>query len=268
MSRIQKALAAGCMMLGLGGIQAQESSQRPRTYMLEDQSTYDHGCFPPCMCPMMETARVTGKFHLRPIGFDGLFWNYEVSDVSWTVHSSNQELAITGSGTYSVGGEFAVEHRLQLDLKVGSNPPEHFDSGIVFGGGEFPRIVIEISIHGGFCLDTVIAVHARPAPTLTVDDSSIAWGLVPQALGYDVVQGDLMTLRATEGDFTAATLECLANNLGTEHLSFAADPAPGEGFWFLLRVENEEVRGSYDSGYPSQVGSRDDEIDAASLACD
>jgi len=37
-----------------------------------------------------------------------------------------------------------------------------FDSGLVSGGGDFPRIDIRISMSGAVCFDTVINIHAAP----------------------------------------------------------------------------------------------------------
>lgn len=39
----------------------------------------------------------------------------------------------------------------------------HFDSGLVVGGGAFPsRIDIDVSIHGRYCFNTIIDLHASP----------------------------------------------------------------------------------------------------------
>ncbi|MBI4578526.1 MAG: hypothetical protein HY718_02420 [Planctomycetes bacterium] len=136
----------------------------PVLYALTEGSTYQHGCFPPCRCPISELARVQGTFVLTPTGFDGLFTTYKVAGVHWVVPRSDSFLRIYGSGSYRVGGEFAVMQQLILDLVIDGQPVQHFDSGLVVGGGGFPAIDVVISINGMVCLDTVIHVVAKPLP--------------------------------------------------------------------------------------------------------
>ena len=92
-----------------------------------------------------------------------------MQNVQWKVHGSTYmtppDAAITGSGTYTVGGEVAVQQQMEADLTVAGEPPAHFDSGRVAGGGGFPgQIDIEISKNGKVCLDTVIHVVAQAQP--------------------------------------------------------------------------------------------------------
>ena len=51
---------------------------------------------------------------------------------------------------------------MQLDLRVGDQPVQHFDSGLVVGGGGFPELDVRVSVNGQFCYDTVIDVIASP----------------------------------------------------------------------------------------------------------
>jgi hypothetical protein len=44
-------------------------------------------------------------------------------------------------------------------------------------------------------------------------------------------------------------------------------PSLGKAFWFLVRGANCAGKGTYNSGVPAQVGSRDAEIDASTAAC-
>jgi hypothetical protein len=41
----------------------------------------------------------------------------------------------------------------------------------------------------------------------------------------------------------------------------------GQGFWYLVRAESCGGNASYNSGSPSQIGSRDAEIAASANAC-
>ncbi|NIL99782.1 MAG: multicopper oxidase domain-containing protein [Acidobacteria bacterium] len=103
---------------------------------------------------------------------------------------------------------------------------------------------------------------------LGVEKTRLWWGNVGAASGgYDVVRGDVGQLRSTLGDFSdpLVTLDCLADD-GTEtYVDHASDvPAPGTGYWYLLRVQ---PGGSYESGGAAQVGTRDTEIGASGNGC-
>jgi hypothetical protein len=159
------AILFAVLAAGTGAADAQTDATRPVLYRLEKGSTYQFGCFEPCLCPILDAVPVRGTFVLTFAGFDGLFTTYKVTDVNWTASLGDPELRITGSGTYTTGGEFAVQQRLVLDLKVGDQPVEHFDSGLVTGSRvPFPGIDLRVSIHGEYCFDTVIEVNALPVP--------------------------------------------------------------------------------------------------------
>jgi hypothetical protein len=130
-------------------------------YRLERTSTFQRGCFPPCMCPIMQEVPVTGTFRLDLVAVGDVFDFYEVKNVRWSVPSNSGPLVITGSGTYKVS-TIADLQEMALDLRVGSEPMTLYQSDTVAGGASFPRIALSISIHGGFCLDTVIDLAARP----------------------------------------------------------------------------------------------------------
>lgn len=156
------ALAIVLGALGAAPSLAQTTNTESHVYRLAKTSTFERGCFPPCLCPVMERGVERGTFVLTPLGSDGLFDKYRVSEVNWTVMAPSGEMQVTGSGTYRVGGEFAVQQQLSLDLKVGDDPAQHFDSGLVAGGDDFPRIEITISIHDQYCFDTVFSLDAAP----------------------------------------------------------------------------------------------------------
>ncbi len=102
---------------------------------------------------------------------------------------------------------------------------------------------------------------------LDVDSWFLSWTTIPDAFGYDIVRGDLMTLHESAGNFTSATEECLADNHPTTSFPFSADPERGQGFWFVVRDVQADGDGSYDSGSVAQVGLRDTEINASPLSC-
>jgi len=93
------------------------------------------------------------------------------------------------------------------------------------------------------------------------------WAPDPMSQSFDVVYGDLNLLRNSGGDFTQSTLGCLAENVTGPPVGPLPDPPPGGAFWFELRGNNCSGPGTYNSGDPAQVGSRDAEINASPRAC-
>src|SRR5437016_1398359 len=140
------------------------SAQASTLYRLNKESTFQQGCFPPCLCPIMIAVPVNGTFVLTPTGFDGLFNTYAVTDVNWLVSIGGTDTIVAGSGTYKFGGEFALQQQLSLDLQVGGEKVQHFDSGLVTGPAPFPDIKVTISANGQVCFDTVFEVTASPVP--------------------------------------------------------------------------------------------------------
>jgi len=110
---------------------AQTGTSSPVTvYWLNQDSTFEQGCFPPCLCPVLFGSAVKGTFVLTPTGFDGLFNTYAVEDVHWVVSIGGTNTLVTGQGTYKLGGEVALQQELSLDLQVGGATVQHFDSGL------------------------------------------------------------------------------------------------------------------------------------------
>jgi hypothetical protein len=178
----------------------------PAIYRLDVGSTYQTGCFEPCLCPILAEVPVRGTFILTPDGFDGDFARFKVEDVNWTVALADRELRATGTGLFWTGGDSGAEQRLQLELKVGEAAVERFDSGFV-KGAVFPAIQVKISIHGMYCYDTVFSVAASPAPSEEIQvyrmmrDSTFQRGCV------GLCDCLLEEPRATRGTFLLVPLE-------------------------------------------------------------
>jgi uncharacterized repeat protein (TIGR01451 family) len=100
-----------------------------------------------------------------------------------------------------------------------------------------------------------------------LDGEILDWNMPPMMSGvlFRVVRGDLGLIAATDGDFSSATLECLADAQLETELAIEDDPAPGTGHWFLVGVV-DNGSAVFDTPWDSQVGSRDEEI-AASGVC-
>jgi hypothetical protein len=142
---------------------------------------------------------------------------------------------------------------------------------LIFGLGDFGLSPIRT----GWTCDPAAPAPAL-VPSLQVNqvgsETVIQVSGAGDATGHDIVAGDLGLLRATGGDFRAATESCLADNTTFDSESLSDDPGPGEGIWFVVRGVTCNGAGSYDApagggGASSQIGSRDAEIDASAAAC-
>jgi hypothetical protein len=123
--------------------------------------------------------------------------------------------------------------------------------------------------HGGF--STSVAVHVvSVALRLRMDGDALSWPDAEFASSYDVVRGSLAVLRATGGDFSAATDLCVASHVTVTGTASVPDPPAGNGYWYLVRFSVLAGPLTYDEidfGSASQVGSRDLGIAASSAAC-
>src|SRR6266481_3155569 len=135
------------------------TGSRGTIYRLNQDSTFEQGCFAPCECPVMVDSGVRGTFRLTPTGFDGQFNTYAVEDVRWVVSVGGTDKLYTGQGTYKVS---EVQQELSLYLQEDGGTVQHFDSGLVQESTPFPDIKVTISIHGQVCYDTVFGVSASP----------------------------------------------------------------------------------------------------------
>jgi spore coat protein A len=133
----------------------------------------------------------------------------------------------------------------------------------VLATGAGSRLVIE----DGDITDVVITdAGLDDRLVLNLLPTRLWWSTIGGATGYDVVRGSLSRLRATTGDFADPTVTeaCLANDQAATFWAHTETPAPGDGVWYLVRGH---PGGTYDSGEPSQIGSRDAEIGASGNAC-
>jgi hypothetical protein len=166
-------IVGGCFLVILSLLHSGQASAQigpPNPYLLKPGSSFETGCFALCLCPIL-TQPMQGTFTIRRREVGPLFTDYDVLDVHWTVPDANQNVVIVGSGSYRVGGEVGVQQQMTLDLSVGGGPIQHFDSGLILGGGTFPEIDIRVSLHQDqACRDTVLAVRAGPVAATSNDD--------------------------------------------------------------------------------------------------
>jgi hypothetical protein len=126
-------------------------------------SQFEYGCFGPCACPVLFSDKLSGTMAL--VGSDVIdpgspIVRYEVKDVRWEITQLNQSVPVRGSGFYEqTRSTTTPEQRLVLDLSVNGEALQHFDSGVVPGGGS-NGIDIHISLHNEFCHDSVFVIHS------------------------------------------------------------------------------------------------------------
>lgn len=133
------------------------------------KSEYQHGCWPPCLCPLFMPEPVTGTFALVPLPSSphGYWWtDYAVVKVDWWIGAATDpgDVHVTGAGLYRIGGHLIPQHRLMLFLSFDGAPAYWFDSQLV-SGPTFPFIDITITRNNFYCYDQVFYLHARPLKT-------------------------------------------------------------------------------------------------------
>ena len=132
-------------------------------YRLTEKASYQDGCFPPCLCPILTTGRIRGAFVMGPpVSSNGIV-SRDVYNLGWFVTLDNAEIEVYGSGVYrATSGPSPRVHALDLDLSIDGGETQHFYSGWVPVETNDASIDIPISVNGQFCHDTVIAVSAEP----------------------------------------------------------------------------------------------------------
>ena len=163
------------------------------------------------------------------------------------IRDGQPERADSGSGRPGRGGGDQRQRQ-----PAGSGRHGHGDGDRVVTTGD----ITDVSVTDGGLSDVL---------ELNVQAERLWWGSVGAATGYDVVRGGLLDLAATGGDFSdpLVTEACLADNQATTLFDGIGDPLPGAGYWFVVR----DSAGSYDTGSPSQTGSRDAGIGASGNGC-
>jgi len=133
-------------------------------YALVDGSTFQRGCWNPCDCLLEQERPLAGTFDLVPLVDNGTWAEFAVVNAHWAVPATaiGDVVSVTGFGVYQRFSEFAVQHRLALELVVANDNRTHFDSGLVVSTEPFPRIDIAINMNQMICFDIVMHVIADP----------------------------------------------------------------------------------------------------------
>jgi glucose/arabinose dehydrogenase/PKD repeat protein len=117
------------------------------------------------------------------------------------------------------------------------------------------------------CVANCGSVPALSASRIAPDTARLQWSAMSCASSYDLVRGRIGLLKSTGGNFTTATVACVANNLAVTTADDATATPGGGGYWYLVRA-NGCPSTTYDEAAGNrQAGARDAEIAASPNAC-
>jgi hypothetical protein len=138
-------------------------------YQLRTESTMTaERCLPPCACPTgPTTVPLRGTFTLTRTGEIPWFTVYSVTGVNWVAAFTPEAAQVRGQGVYTIGGDFAYTHELDLELVVLDSPiadPIPYSSGMVpVGSGyPFPQIGITTQSEQRGCLRYTVQMATEP----------------------------------------------------------------------------------------------------------
>ena len=175
-------------------------------------------------------------------------------------------------GTFSIAGVGQTDGIDVLNLSLNDDFPQGI---FTFHNGEaccpvqatrWDEIAAQL---GGLLIDTQ-AWHPRETcgPFLAVSDTELNWTAVDPATSYDLIRGQLEALHVLGGDFSAAQVDCLENDLEALAFSWAdTPPTAGGGFWMLVRGVAPFGNLPWNSFGPALSGSRDDPPNAVGNVC-
>jgi hypothetical protein len=231
------ALTAAVLLHTAGFAKAQSASSP--IYRLNQQSTYQEGCVPPCTCAVSQVVQVIGTFILTPAP-GTVTATYEVSQVNWTLMMGSRQFLVTGSGMYQVaiGTGNERQQRLQLALSIGGQAPLLFDSGWLPVKSNFPEIIIPISNLTG-CVKKVFAVDASPAQETDIHPYDLVSGSTFQSGCFPPCRCALGPKQPLGGDFVLVNLppNPLFQEFAVVNVDWTAAPPPasipinGAGFY-------------------------------------
>jgi len=229
---------------------ATPSASGATTYaLITPPSSLEVGCQAPCECPVASLPTY-GSFELVLTGFDPLYTYYRVERYIASFNNGPGAVAITGSGTFRIGGEVALMEQLTLDLDIEGRPTERFDSGLKPVSVPFPRIDISCAVHGFYCYDSVLIVNAKPADAGAEDGVRPAGLETPRPNPFDRQTVIAFVLdQPGPVDLTVVDLEgrrvrslVAGQSMGKGAQSAAWDGSDGDGraapagvYWVLLR---------------------------------
>jgi hypothetical protein len=217
--------------------------------------------------------------HVSDFGLAGYMWSENTGWISLscanTASCASGSFGVTNDGHGTLGGLAWSENVGWINFAPATGAVTvDLVSGKI-GGRAWAENVGWISftnVKTSWCQSTLSAPTG--GPTMLAKRSGTDVELSQLTLGggatwNDVVRGSLSALRSSGGDFSAATLDCAANAVTANTVIVSGTPGTvsGDGYWYLARGMNCKGSGTFDSGSPRQVGSRDAEIIASGASC-
>lgn len=112
-----------------------------------------------------------------------------------------------------------------------------------------------------FRYDEVDNVQFSDKVTATFDTQDTRFG---HDIDYDAISGLLSELR-TDAGFAHAS--CLVNDLGAPPLVDSREPAPDDGYWYLVRADGPNGVGTFGDGRPAARQNVRDALDESIATC-
>ena len=205
----------------------------------------------------------------------------------WRNDSNNGNGWIGFNLTGTCSNRSAVGSRVVVHTSAGARVKEVSGGA---GRGSFNSLPVEFGLGIAASVERAVVhwpsglvqVLTNPAPgqyhevvepctelTLVAESRSLHWARPhsTESATYDLVSGDLASLRQSNGDFTQATDACVAQSRPEHYLLDGRTPQPGDGLWILVRQITASGTGSFDTASGSQAQSRDEGIAASAGAC-
>ncbi len=150
-------------------------AQVSTSYALNNDSKLEiERCVSPCACALGTVKyNASGGFALTLRQRGPLFDEYAVTGIvlsGTAIFPAGSPVQYAGTGTYSIGGEITVQHRLQFTLTPvapTNGPTLTFDSGLVARDLNQPFPAIDIVVQGtGTCFNSTLNLHADPGTSV------------------------------------------------------------------------------------------------------
>jgi N-acetylneuraminic acid mutarotase len=179
---------------------------------------------------------------------------------------NGSSMIVWGGSGVNTGGRYEPSSDSWRSISTG--PPTLTNHQAVWTGSEM-MVYSSYNQCAGARYCACVAASGIPTVTATKtgDVAHLSWLDLVGVSAYDVTKGSLEALRLSGGDFSLATTGCLANDITLATTDDTEVPAPGSGFWYLVRVTGCGTAGTYNTEAASQAGSRDAEIAASGGAC-
>jgi hypothetical protein len=106
--------------------------------------------------------------------------------------------------------------------------------------------------------DAASCMNPSQVPSLQVDKHQVCWSAVRGASAYDAVLGlSLAELGSTAPTLLEANVSCLGARRASTCVAVPFDPPVGDGYFFVVRANRGNAKGTYETGCPTELPERD-----------